>query len=66
VADTLDAMTSDRSYRKGPGFEAARTEIQRNSGKQFDPQIVELFLKISAATWMKVRAEAGNKSVLAK
>jgi putative nucleotidyltransferase with HDIG domain len=66
VADTLDAMTSDRSYRKGPGIEAARTEILRWSGKQFDPHIVELFLKIPPATWVQVRAEAGNNSVLAK
>jgi putative nucleotidyltransferase with HDIG domain len=66
VADTLDAMTSDRSYRKGPGFEAARTEIQRHSGKQFDPHIVELFLKIPAPTWMQVRSEAGSNSVLTK
>ena len=66
VADTLDAMTSDRSYRKGPGFEAARTEIEQHSGKQFDPHIVELFLKIPVAMWMQVRAEAGNNSVLAK
>jgi HD-GYP domain-containing protein (c-di-GMP phosphodiesterase class II) len=66
VADTLDAMTSDRSYRKGPGFEAARTEIHRLSGKQFDPHIVDLFLKIPPATWVKVRSEAGINSVLVK
>ena len=63
IADALDAMTSDRSYRKGPGFEAARAEVQRCSGKQFDPHIVELFLKIPAATWMQVRADAGGNSV---
>lgn len=56
VADTLDAMTSDRTYRKGPGFEAAREEIERHSGKQFDPHIVELFLKVPTSTWMKVRS----------
>jgi putative nucleotidyltransferase with HDIG domain len=66
VADTLDAMTSDRSYRKGPGLEAARTEIQRYSGTQFDPHIVDLFLKIHPARWMQVREEAGNNSTLAK
>jgi len=66
IADTLDAMTSDRSYRKGPGFEAARTEIERHSGQQFDPHIVELFLKIPSAMWMQVRAEAGNNSVLTR
>jgi len=66
VADTLDAMTSDRSYRKGPGFEAARKEVQRWSGRQFDPHIVDLFLKIPPATWLRVRDEAGNCPVLAK
>lgn len=60
VADTLDAMTSDRTYRQAPGLEAARAEIQRHSGRQFDPQIVELFLKIPDATWIQVRAEAGG------
>ena len=66
VADTLDALTSDRTYRKGPGFEVARTEIERHSGKQFDPHIVDLFLKIPNSTWKQVRAEAGNNSVPAK
>ncbi len=66
VADTLDAMTSDRAYRQAPGFEAARAEILRCSGKQFDPHIVDLFLKIPPSTWMKVRDEAGNYSVLGK
>ena len=66
VADTLDAMTSDRSYRKGPGFEAALKEVQRWSGKQFDPHIVDLFLKIPIAAWMQVREDAGSNSVLTK
>jgi len=66
VVDTLDAMTSDRAYRKTPGFEAARAEIQLCSGKQFDPHIVELFLKVSPDTWMQARSEAGNDSVVSK
>jgi len=66
VADTLDAMTSDRSYRKGPGYEAARAEIQKCSGKQFDPHIVDLFLKIPATSWMEVRVAAGKNSALAQ
>ncbi len=66
VADTLDAMTSDRTYRKGPGFDAARTEIHRYSGKQFDPHIVERFLRIPPATWIQVREEAANSSVADK
>ncbi len=63
LADTLDAMTSDRTYRKAPGIEAAREEVQRWSGKQFDPQIVQLFLKIPPAAWMQVREAAGKDSV---
>jgi len=66
VADTLDAMTSDRSYRRAPGFEAARSEIQRYSGKQFDPHIVELFLRVPPDMWTQVREETENKSVVAK
>ncbi len=66
MADTLDAMTSDRSYRKAPGFDAARAEVERMSGKQFDPQIVELFLKISPTIWMDVRAKAGSASVVGR
>lgn len=44
VIDTLDAITSDRSYRQGLGFEAAKDEILRMSGRQFDPVAVDLFL----------------------
>jgi HD-GYP domain-containing protein (c-di-GMP phosphodiesterase class II) len=44
IIDTLDAMTSDRPYRKGLGFDAAKTEIHRMSGRQFDPGAVEAFL----------------------
>jgi HD-GYP domain-containing protein (c-di-GMP phosphodiesterase class II) len=44
VIDTLDAMTSDRPYRKGLGFDAAKEEIRRQSGTQFDPVAVDAFL----------------------
>ena len=46
MADTLDAMTSDRPYRKALSFSDARTEIQRQSGRQFYPEVVEAFLSI--------------------
>jgi putative nucleotidyltransferase with HDIG domain len=45
VADTFDAMTSDRPYRKGLPAEIAREEIEKNAGTQFDPKVVEAFLK---------------------
>lgn len=44
VIDTLDAMTSDRSYRKAGSFEQARDEIVRMGGTQFDPVAVQAFL----------------------
>ena len=40
VSDALDAMTSDRSYRKALSLEEAVIELERKSGKQFDPDIV--------------------------
>jgi putative nucleotidyltransferase with HDIG domain len=46
IADTLDAMTSDRPYRKALSFAEAREEIIRCAGKQFDPEMVKLFLEI--------------------
>jgi response regulator RpfG family c-di-GMP phosphodiesterase len=44
VADTYDAMTSNRPYRTGLGHEAAVNELRRCSGTQFDPSCVEAFL----------------------
>jgi putative nucleotidyltransferase with HDIG domain len=44
VADTLDAMTSDRPYRNGFPFERAIEEIREHAGTQFDPAMVEAFL----------------------
>jgi len=49
IADTLDAMTSDRPYRKAVPYSAAREEIAREAGRQFDPEIVKAFLSIPEA-----------------
>ncbi|MFA5478659.1 MAG: HD domain-containing phosphohydrolase [Candidatus Muiribacteriota bacterium] len=46
VADTFDAMTSTRSYRKALEKDIAIAEIEKNSGTQFDPRIVEAFMKV--------------------
>jgi response regulator RpfG family c-di-GMP phosphodiesterase len=43
VADTLDAMTSDRPYRRRGSWEAAGAEIVALSGRQFDPAVVDAF-----------------------
>lgn len=45
VADTYDAMTSDRAYRKGLPHEVALEEIKRCANTQFDPMVVDVFLK---------------------
>ncbi len=57
VADTLDAITSDRPYRKGLSFAEARKEIARYSGTQFDPKIVEVFLAMPEDLWVGLRHE---------
>lgn len=46
LADSFDAMTSDRPYRKALPLEAAIRELQDNSGTQFDPEIVAIFTEI--------------------
>lgn len=46
VTDAFDAMTSDRPYRKALPFEHAVEELKRNAGTQFDPEVVEAFLRI--------------------
>ena len=43
VADSFDAMTSDRPYRRGLSMEAARTELRRCAGRQYDPEVVAAF-----------------------
>ena len=57
VADTLDAITSDRPYRRARNFDIAREEILRCSGTQFDPAVVEVFLKIPNDLWHELRSE---------
>ena len=57
VADTLDAMTSDRPYRQALPFQTAREEIIRESGKQFDPDVVRVFLALPQNTWENIRQQ---------
>lgn len=45
IADTFDAMTSTRPYRKGLPYEVAFEELLQFSGTQFDPELVQLFIE---------------------
>ncbi len=54
VADAMDAMTSDRPYRRALTFEYAVQEIRRCAGTQFDPQAVEAFLSYSSDSWKEI------------
>jgi HD-GYP domain-containing protein (c-di-GMP phosphodiesterase class II) len=47
VIDAYDAMTSDRPYRKALEKELARAELEKGKGRQFDPKIVDVFLRIA-------------------
>jgi putative nucleotidyltransferase with HDIG domain len=51
VADTLDAITSDRPYRRAGSYQSAREAITRGSGSQFDPRVVQVFLTIPEDRW---------------
>jgi cyclic di-GMP phosphodiesterase len=65
VADTLDAITQDRVYRKAQPFSAARDEIERWSGRQFDPQVVTTFLAMPENIWDELRNNIGGIQRLA-
>jgi putative nucleotidyltransferase with HDIG domain len=57
VADTLDAITSDRIYRPKQTLGAAREEIAKWAGRQFDPEVVKVFLEMPDNIWEDLRKE---------
>jgi putative nucleotidyltransferase with HDIG domain len=57
VADTFDAITSDRPYRAAQSTEAARIEINKWSGRQFDPEVVKVFLEMPDKIWQDLRKD---------
>jgi putative nucleotidyltransferase with HDIG domain len=75
IADTTDAMTTDRPYRKALTFEDVLTELRRCSGGQFDPELVSVFCQSAAVrrvinTWRlrpqyQVALEGGASPVAA-
>jgi putative nucleotidyltransferase with HDIG domain len=55
IADTLDAITSDRPYRPAQSLDVARREIEVWRGRQFDPEIVDVFLGMDEKIWPDLR-----------
>ncbi len=64
VVDTLDAITSDRPYRRARGFADAKAEIVRCRGSQFDPKVVDAFLSIPEEEWERIRLDVETVAVL--
>jgi putative nucleotidyltransferase with HDIG domain len=62
IADTLDAITSDRPYRPAQSLAAARAEIERFSGTQFDPEAVKTFLGMPDNIWEDLRREIDSQT----
>jgi response regulator RpfG family c-di-GMP phosphodiesterase len=60
VIDTLDAMTSDRPYRRGLDFDTAKAEIRRMGGSQFDPLAVQAFLQEELTLRQMVALKCGT------
>ncbi len=65
IADSLDAMISDRPYRKALPMSHACGEIRRCSGTQFDPSVVDVFMSIPEQHWLELRENLGSPFRLA-
>jgi putative nucleotidyltransferase with HDIG domain len=61
VADTLDAIRSNRPYRPAQPFSVARAEIQRCAGTQFDPAVVKIFLEMPENIWDDLRKDIDSQ-----
>jgi len=62
VADTLDAIISDRPYRPARSLTAARKEIQAWVGTQFDPEVVEVFQRMPDEVFEDLRREINGQN----
>jgi HD-GYP domain-containing protein (c-di-GMP phosphodiesterase class II) len=49
IADAYDAMIQDRPYKRAIGHDEALFELRRHSGTQFDPELVDVFIRLYSA-----------------
>jgi putative nucleotidyltransferase with HDIG domain len=63
VADTLDAITSERIYRPAQPLQAAKIEIEKWGGRQFDPDVVKVFLEMPDNIWEDLRKEIQDSQI---
>jgi len=64
VADTFDAMTSDRPYRRALPVAASREVIERGAGTLYDQQVANVFLNIPNETWESIRKQTNSMQTL--
>ena len=62
VADSFDAMTSKRSYKESFTLEYAIKELKNQAGKQFDPQLAEVFVRLLESGHIKLQVEQREKN----
>jgi putative nucleotidyltransferase with HDIG domain len=62
VVDAMDAMLYDRPYRKALPFSALKAELIRESGRHFDPSVVETFLGFPETAWHSGKTEAATRT----
>lgn len=58
IANALDSITSDLPHRAARSLSSAREEIQRGSGRQFDPEVTNVFLEVPENVWAELRRGA--------
>jgi len=61
VANTLDSITNDLPYRQKQSFQAAREEIKKWSGRQFDPDVVKVFLEMPEQIWEDISKDIRSR-----
>jgi response regulator RpfG family c-di-GMP phosphodiesterase len=63
VADSFDAMTSDRPYRSALPVQTARSVIDAGRGELFDPEIVDAFFAVGESAWKLISADSQTASI---